>query len=50
MPAFASRLSDEEVATLASFVRQSWGNAAPAVKARSVKAVRENALSAATVQ
>jgi len=48
MPGFASRLSDEEVATLASFVRQSWGNAAPAVKAKSVKAVRENALSAAT--
>jgi alcohol dehydrogenase (quinone), cytochrome c subunit len=50
MPGFASRLSDDDVATLASFVRQSWGNNASTVMASNVKAVRENALRAATAQ
>jgi alcohol dehydrogenase (quinone), cytochrome c subunit len=40
MPGYAWRLSDEEVATLATFVRQSWGNQAPAVRAGDVRAVR----------
>jgi mono/diheme cytochrome c family protein len=48
MPGFASRLSDDEVAQLATFVRQSWGNKASTVTVSSVKAVRENALTAAT--
>jgi len=31
MPPFAQSLSEAEIAAVASFVRQSWGNAAPAV-------------------
>lgn len=41
MPNFDWRLSDEEVAKLATFVRSSWGNQAPAVKADEVAKVRD---------
>ncbi|WP_437612355.1 c-type cytochrome [Erwinia sp. V71] len=41
MPGFANRLSDEEVAQLATFIRQGWSNKAPAVSADQVKEVRE---------
>lgn len=41
MPGFASRLNDEEVAQLATFIRQGWSNKAPAVSADQVKEVRE---------
>ena len=40
MPSFGWRLSDDEVAELASFVRQSWGNQASAVQAAQVGAIR----------
>jgi mono/diheme cytochrome c family protein len=40
MPAFAGRLSDAEVADVATFVRASWGNGAPAVDAHDVKRLR----------
>ncbi len=40
MPAFGERLSDDEVAQLASFVRQSWGNQAPPVRTAQVGAIR----------
>ncbi|MFK3740875.1 cytochrome c [Massilia sp. TN1-12] len=40
MPAFAGRLSDAEVADVATFVRGSWGNRAPAVEARDVARLR----------
>lgn len=40
MPGFAKRLSDQDVATLASFVRSAWGNQAPAVTAAQVAGVR----------
>ncbi|TQS71750.1 cytochrome c [Rhodobacteraceae bacterium] len=40
MPGFGDRLSDDEVAALASFVRSAWGNDAPAVKADAVRALR----------
>lgn len=40
MPGFASRLSDDEVAKLATFLRQGWSNKAPAVTADQVKDVR----------
>jgi mono/diheme cytochrome c family protein len=40
MPGFAWRLSDEEVAQLLTFIRSSWGNQAPAVKAEQVKQLR----------
>jgi len=39
MPGFASRLPDTEVATLATFVRKSWGNDASPVTVGSVKAI-----------
>ena len=41
MPGFANRLSDDEVAQLATFIRQGWSNKAPAVSADQVKEVRE---------
>jgi mono/diheme cytochrome c family protein len=41
MPGFAWRLSDEETAQLVSFVRQSWGNNAPAATASQVATVRK---------
>ncbi len=40
MPAFAHRLSDDQVAKLATFVRQGWSNNAPAVTADQVQKVR----------
>jgi alcohol dehydrogenase (quinone), cytochrome c subunit len=44
MPGFASRLSDREVAQLATFVRQSWGNNASPVREGSVKTIRDSIL------
>ncbi len=40
MPGFADRLSDEEIAQLATFVRQEFGNHASAVRASQAKDVR----------
>ncbi len=40
MPGFADRLTDEEVAELASFVRQGWSNDAAPVAAGDVSALR----------
>jgi mono/diheme cytochrome c family protein len=40
MPGFAGRLSDEDVAQLATFVRSGWGNKAPAVAAAQVRKIR----------
>lgn len=42
MPDFAWRLDDQQVADLSTFVRSSWGNNAPAVKADRVKELRKN--------
>lgn len=42
MQGYADRLSDEEVAELANFVRSAWGNEASAVKASDVAAVRNS--------
>lgn len=41
MPAFAWRMSDQQVADLASFVRSGWGNQAAVVSAAQVQAVRK---------
>ncbi len=41
MPGFAKRLSDDEVATLANFVRSGWSNSAAAIDADAVAALRE---------
>jgi mono/diheme cytochrome c family protein len=40
MPAYAGKLSDQEIADVASFIRNSWGNAAPAVTPEQVKKAR----------
>jgi len=40
MPYFAWRLSDQEV-DLVTFVRNSWGNQAPPVKAEQVEKLRK---------
>ena len=43
MPAFSARLTDDEIATIANYVRTSWGNSASAnVTAAQVKKVRAN--------
>ncbi|NWC98623.1 cytochrome c [Pseudomonas sp. P7779] len=44
MPAFAWRLSDQEVADVVSFVRGSWGNKGEPVKASQVKDLRKDAV------
>ncbi|WPP00815.1 cytochrome c [Pseudomonas sp. HR96] len=41
MPGFAGRMDDSEVAALATFLRQGWGNDAPAVSAGQVEDVRK---------
>ncbi|MBT9386165.1 cytochrome c [Pseudooceanicola sp. CBS1P-1] len=43
MQGYGERLDDSEVAALASFLRQAWGNAAPAVSEADVAAVRSAA-------
>ena len=43
MPGFANRLSDDEVATLANFVRSGWSNSADPVDANTVAGVRGTA-------
>jgi mono/diheme cytochrome c family protein len=40
MQGYENRLSDDEVAALATFLRQGWHNKAAAVSADDVKAVR----------
>jgi mono/diheme cytochrome c family protein len=40
MPAFDWKLSDQDVADVASYVRSAWGNAASPVSAGTVKDVR----------
>ncbi|NIF22568.1 c-type cytochrome [Candidatus Pantoea multigeneris] len=42
MPGFGARLSDDEVAKLATFVRQGWSNTASAVTADQVAEVRKS--------
>ena len=41
MPAFDWKLSDRELAAVATYVRNAWGNAAPAVTADQVKSLRD---------
>ncbi|WP_273490800.1 c-type cytochrome [Roseateles chitosanitabidus] len=43
MPGFGHRLSDSEVATLATFLRQGWDNRAAPVSEREVARIREKA-------
>jgi mono/diheme cytochrome c family protein len=41
MPAFAWKLDDGEVASVATYVRNSWGNRADPVRARAVAKLRK---------
>ena len=40
MPAFGGQLSDQQIADVLTYIRNSWGNAAPAVSAGTVKRAR----------
>lgn len=42
MPSFAWKLSDQQIAATLSYIRNSWGNAAPEVSAKQVADVRED--------
>ena len=41
MPAYAKQLSDQEVADVTNYIRNSWGNAAPLVTPAQVKRARK---------
>lgn len=41
MPSFAWKLSDEQAAAVVTYIRNTWGNAAPAVTAQQAKEARE---------
>src|SRR5205807_2653245 len=40
MPAYAKQLSDQEIADVTNYIRNSWGNAAPTVTAEQVRKAR----------
>jgi mono/diheme cytochrome c family protein len=40
MPAYAKQLSDQQIADVANFIRNSWGNAAPPVTPAQVRKAR----------
>jgi mono/diheme cytochrome c family protein len=42
MPSFAWNLSDADVANVLTYVRNSWGNSAPAVTQNDVSTLRKN--------
>ena len=42
MPAYAKQLSDQEIADVANYIRNSWGNAAPPVTPGEVRKARRN--------
>ena len=42
MPSFGYRLDDSQVAAVVTYIRNSWGNAAPAVDAEAVKTLRSH--------
>jgi len=41
MPGFADKLSDDQIAAVASYIRQSWGNKIGSVSADQVRRLRE---------
>jgi len=41
MPSFAWKLTDTEIADVSTFIRNSWGNQAPAVSANAISAMRK---------
>jgi mono/diheme cytochrome c family protein len=42
MPGYARQLSDQQIADVATYIRNSWGNAAPAVTAEQVAEARKS--------
>jgi hypothetical protein len=48
MPAFVNRLTDEQIAAVLSYIRQSWGNDADRITPESVAATREAAMERTT--
>lgn len=47
MPSFGWRLTDEQLAAVVTYIRNAWGNAAPAVSERDAQRVRERVASRA---
>ena len=41
MPAFGWKLTDAQVAAVTTYIRNAWGNAAPAVTADDARAMRQ---------
>ena len=41
MPAYAAKMSDQEIADVTTYIRNAWGNAAPVVTAAQVKGARK---------
>lgn len=41
MPAYAAKLGDQEIADVATYIRNAWGNAAPEVTAEQVAKARK---------
>jgi mono/diheme cytochrome c family protein len=41
MPAYAAKLTDQQIADVATYIRNSWGNAAPVVTAEQVTKARK---------
>lgn len=50
MPTFAGTYSDEEIAAVATYIRQEWGNAASPVTAEQVAAVRASIMGTPAAQ
>ena len=44
MPMFADKLTDEEVASVATYVRNAWGNVAPEVSTGSAAKMRQKVM------
>jgi mono/diheme cytochrome c family protein len=42
MPPYASKMSDQDVADVVTYIRNAWGNAAPPVEAGSVQSMRKS--------
>ncbi|QDH16774.1 c-type cytochrome [Swingsia samuiensis] len=42
MPSFASQLSDQDIADVTTFIRQSWGNNAKAISAKTVSKLKKD--------
>ena len=49
MPSFAWRLKDEQVADILTYVRNNWGNHAPAVSPETVGRIRSALHAAASI-